>query len=103
LNSLAHADLNRFNVLIFPDDDSGDGGSYSSVLDSVTVDRISRWVAAGGVFTGLRGGAAWATQEQSGLSSIHLKASTAIRRVSSLMSAATRRRPAVPSRRQATT
>src|SRR4029078_2696959 len=62
-----------FNVLVFPDDDSGRGESYADQLDSLAVDRIKRWARTGNVFIGLKGGAAWATADISGLTGVKLK------------------------------
>jgi hypothetical protein len=73
LESLAGTNLAAFNVLIFPDDYSSSGYWYSSRLDSAAVDRLSRWVRAGGTFVGLKGGAAWATADRSGLTRLELK------------------------------
>jgi hypothetical protein len=73
IERLASANLSNWNVLIFPDDDSGDGSSYDSEIDSTTVERIRRWVRAGGTFVGLKGGGAWATADRSGLTKLALK------------------------------
>lgn len=71
--SLARANLADYNVLVFPDDESGDGSGYESAIDSATVGRIRRWMEAGGTFVGLKGGAAWATSDHAGLTALALK------------------------------
>lgn len=73
LENLGSTNLSAYNVLIFPDDYSGHGHSYDEVLDSLAVDRVRRWARSGGVFIGLKGGAAWATADLSGLTRVELK------------------------------
>jgi len=56
---LRNADLSRYDVLIFPD--GGEGG-YQEILGSGGVERIKQWIQNGGVFIGIKGGAAFATR-----------------------------------------
>ncbi len=58
LDQLRGADLHDYNVMIFPDDA---GAGYRSVLDSTAVEKIKTWIAGGGTFTGIEGGAAFAS------------------------------------------
>jgi hypothetical protein len=73
LDELASSNLSAWNVLVFPNDATGQGAGYESLLDSLSVDRLKRWASAGGVFIGLKGGAAWATAGASGLTGVALK------------------------------
>ncbi|HEX7878288.1 MAG TPA: hypothetical protein VF720_02695, partial [Candidatus Eisenbacteria bacterium] len=73
LEQLGSTNLSPYTALIFPDDDSGVGASYDDVLDSLDVDRIERWVKAGGTFIGIKGGAGWATADHSGLTGLAIK------------------------------
>jgi hypothetical protein len=58
-NHLRNADLSRYDVIIFPD--GGEGG-YQDVLGTSGIARIKQWIDNGGVFIGIRGGAAFATR-----------------------------------------
>lgn len=73
LSNLSTEALAGYNVLVFPDDESGRGQSYAARLDSNAVVRLRRWVEGGGTLVGLAGGAAWATQAHAGLSAVKLK------------------------------
>ncbi|MDZ7377729.1 MAG: M14 family metallopeptidase [candidate division KSB1 bacterium] len=69
---LGSADLQKYDVLIFPDDFGG-GRGYRSRLDSAAVERLRRWVRDGGTFIGIGGGATFATQEYARLCSVRVK------------------------------
>ncbi len=56
---LRNADLSKYNVIIFPD---GSDSAYQEILGAAGVARLKSWVESGGVFIGLRGGAAFATR-----------------------------------------
>ena len=57
--SLRTVDLNKYDVLIFPD---GSDAAYQEILGSTGIARIKQWIENGGVFVGIRGGAAFATR-----------------------------------------
>lgn len=69
VDQLRSADLREYNVLIFPDD-SGTGRGYTRVVDRGTIDKLKAWVRDGGTFIGIRGGAVFATEKRSGLTSV---------------------------------
>jgi len=56
---LRSADLGKYDVLIFPD---GSEGGYQETLGSGGVARVKQWIENGGVFIGIKGGAAFATR-----------------------------------------
>jgi len=62
------ADLSKFDVILLPD-----GNNYQSVLDSSRVDKLKRWVQAGGVLIGIEGGAQFLTKNKSGITPELLK------------------------------
>jgi len=64
-------DLSRYNVLVFPDDYAG-GRRWKARLDSTGLARLRDWIQSGGVFVGIKGGAALATQEVGKLCQAHL-------------------------------
>ncbi len=64
-------DLSRYDVLVFPDDYAG-GRRWKAKLDSTALARLRDWIDAGGVFVGIKGGAALATQEVGKLCQVHL-------------------------------
>jgi len=53
------ADLSKYEVIVFPD---GNDGGYQEELGTAGVARLRSWIDAGGVFVGLKGGAAFATR-----------------------------------------
>ncbi len=57
---LRTADLTKYNVIIFPD---GNDGAYQEILGTAGIARLKSWIEAGGVFVGLKGGAAFATRK----------------------------------------
>lgn len=64
--SLARADLSRFDVLVIPDEGSGDGG-YVSALGNNGIDKVKRFVADGGTVVGIAGALALLTDARAGL------------------------------------
>ncbi len=58
--TLARADLNRFDVLILPDQTGRYGGGYREWLGQGGAENLARWVEAGGVLVTLAGGTEWA-------------------------------------------
>lgn len=53
-------DLNRYNVIIFPD---GSAGGYERELGPGGVEKLRNWIRNGGTFIGLAGGAEFTTRE----------------------------------------
>ncbi len=53
------ADLREYEVIIFPD---GSDAAYQEELGAAGVARLRSWIEGGGVFIGLRGGAAFAAR-----------------------------------------
>jgi hypothetical protein len=68
IQNVNHVDLRKYNVLVLPD--SGDLGR---VLDDKAVEKIKRWVEAGGTLIAIGDSAAFATGKDRGLSSVRLK------------------------------
>jgi hypothetical protein len=58
-DALARVDLSRYDVLIFAD---GSESAYQDALGARGAARIKQWIENGGVFIGLKGGAAFATR-----------------------------------------
>jgi hypothetical protein len=69
---LAWSDLQKYTAIVFPDDGSG-GRDYAAELDSNFVKKLRAWIAGGGTFVGIEGGAAFATKNRTGLTGISLK------------------------------
>ena len=65
---LSGIDLRKYNVLILPN-----SRSLASVLDDGAIQKIKRWVEAGGTLIALGNSAAFAANEKSALSSVKLK------------------------------
>lgn len=57
---LKNADLNRFDVVILPDQSGRFGGGYQEVLGSAGKDNLAAWISNGGVLVTLAGGTEWA-------------------------------------------
>jgi hypothetical protein len=57
--ALARVDLSKYDVLIFAD---GSDSAYQDVLGARGAARVKQWIENGGVFIGLKGGAALATR-----------------------------------------
>ncbi|MGB2864011.1 MAG: M14 family metallopeptidase [Sedimentisphaerales bacterium] len=68
IQSISRIDLRKYNVLVLPD--SGDLGP---VLDEKAVEKIKRWVEAGGTLIAVGGSAAFVADKDRGLSSVRLK------------------------------
>lgn len=58
-DALARVDLSKYDVLIFAD---GSESAYQDMLGARGVARIKQWMENGGVFIGIKGGAALATR-----------------------------------------
>jgi len=56
---LRNVDWNEYDVLIFPD---GSESGYQEILGSSGIVRIKEWIENGGVFIGIKAGAAFATR-----------------------------------------
>jgi len=58
--TLRNADLNRFDVVILPDQTRRYGGGYADALGSAGRKNLADWVSGGGVLVTLAGGTEWA-------------------------------------------
>jgi len=58
--TLARADLNRFDVVILPDQSGFRGGGYNAVLGENGAAHLAEWVERGGVLVTLAGATEWA-------------------------------------------
>ena len=72
LSTLQFTDLSPYTAIIFPDDNA-DGWGYRSALDSSAVARIKTWIAAGGTFIGIEGGAVFASADRGKICGAKLK------------------------------
>ncbi|MGE3166254.1 MAG: M14 family metallopeptidase [Planctomycetota bacterium] len=72
LDALGSLELDRYDVLVFPD-----GNGLRSRLDERVVDRLTAWVRQGGVLIGIGGAAFALTQEGAALASISSQATKA--------------------------
>jgi hypothetical protein len=61
-------DLFRYNVIILPNDGSGQG--YGRIIDSTAVETLRRWIRQGGILITIGGGSQFVTKDASGLTSI---------------------------------
>ncbi len=68
IQSMSSIDLRKYNVLILPD--SGDVGR---VLDKNAVEKVKRWIEAGGTLIAVGGSAVFAADKDRGLSSVRLR------------------------------
>lgn len=66
INALKGIDLQKFNVIIFPD---GSGGAYQAALGKPGIDKLKEWVNRGGVLVGIGGGATMFARKDVELSS----------------------------------
>ncbi|MFQ5740858.1 MAG: M14 family zinc carboxypeptidase [Acidobacteriota bacterium] len=62
-------DLSKYDVIIFPD---GSDAGYERRLGKNGIEKLDRWIRDGGVFLGLKGGAAFATRPSVGWTSSFL-------------------------------
>ncbi|MBI4469301.1 MAG: hypothetical protein HY650_08280 [Acidobacteria bacterium] len=67
---LPGVDMKDFDVLVFPNEESG-GMGYRGALGEKGIEKLKRWIEAGGVFVGIKGGARFAAQQGVKISSIH--------------------------------
>ena len=72
LAQLRYIDLHDYTAIIFPDD-NGNGQGYRNQLDSNAVQRIRTWIAGGGTFIGIEGGASFASASVGKLTSVKIK------------------------------
>ena len=66
LNGLRSSELDRFNVIIFPD------GNYSSELGKAVYVKLKEWASSGGVLLGLGEGGNWLLDKDAGFSNATL-------------------------------
>lgn len=69
LDYFNRVDLNKYNVLILP---PGSASGYEQRLGESGIKKIKEWVNNGGVFVGIKDGAAFATREKVGLTTARL-------------------------------
>lgn len=72
LAQLRSANLHTYTTIIFPDDNAN-GNGYKSALDSNAVQKLKTWIAAGGTFIGIEGGAAFASASVGKIASVKIK------------------------------
>ena len=63
------ADLNRYNVILFPD---AAPAQYQQALGEAGVARLRQWIRDGGTFIGIHGGAAFTTRKGVELTDVQL-------------------------------
>lgn len=63
------ANLNKFNVIIFPD---GNPAAYEDILGKSGVAKLKSWIENGGTFIGLKGGAVFTTRENVNFTDVKL-------------------------------
>ena len=68
IQGLGRIDLRKYNVLILPD-----GGDIARVLDEKTIEKMKRWIEAGGTLVAVGRSAAFVADKERGLSSVRLK------------------------------
>ncbi len=69
---LGWTDLQKYTAIVFPDDGAA-GRDYAEALDSGFVKKLKTWIAAGGTYIGIEGGAVFATQDRMGIAGAKLK------------------------------
>lgn len=69
---LRSVDLHSYTAMIFPNDNAG-GNGYRSQIDSAFAQRIKTWIAGGGTFIGIEGGAAFASGSKAKIASVKIK------------------------------
>lgn len=72
LAQLRNTDLHDYTAIVFPDDNA-DGNGYKSQLDSNAVQKIKSWIAGGGTFIGIEGGAAFASGSVGKIAGVKIK------------------------------
>ncbi len=72
LARFASADLARYNVLVFPPA-LGSGGGYRASLGKEGVDRLRRWIEAGGTAIAIGSGAEFLADKETGLTKTRLR------------------------------
>ncbi|MBI5475307.1 MAG: hypothetical protein HY964_01060 [Ignavibacteriales bacterium] len=72
LDRIRSIDLHDYTTIIFPDD-WRNGNGYKSQLDSNSVQKIKTWIAGGGTFIGIEGGAAFASASVGKISGVKFK------------------------------
>ncbi|MBI4548501.1 MAG: hypothetical protein HY707_10995 [Ignavibacteriae bacterium] len=72
LVQLRNTDLHDYTAIIFTDDNA-EGGGYKSQLDSIAIQKIKTWIAGGGTFIGIEGGAAFASASKGKIASVKIK------------------------------
>lgn len=72
VSQLRNADLHDYTAIILPDDNA-DGKGYQNQIDSTAIQRIKTWIAGGGAFIGVEGGAAFASASVGKIASIKFK------------------------------
>ncbi|MDI6767263.1 MAG: M14 family zinc carboxypeptidase [Bacteroidota bacterium] len=72
IDRLRSIDLRDYTAIIFPDD-WGNGQGYKSQLDSNAVQKIKTWIAGGGTFIGIEGGASFASSTIGKIASVKIK------------------------------
>ncbi|MHB0970927.1 MAG: M14 family metallopeptidase [Thermoanaerobaculia bacterium] len=65
LRRLKSMDLGQYRVIVLPD-----GHGYSELLGKSGIERLQRWVKEGGVLVGIRGGAEFFREKETGLSKV---------------------------------
>ncbi len=72
LDQLRSADLHDYTAIIFPDDNS-DGRGYRNQIDSSMVQKLKTWIAGGGTYIGIEGGAAFASASVGKIAGVKIK------------------------------
>jgi hypothetical protein len=72
VQQIRNTDLHDYTAIIFPDDNS-DGSGYKNLLDSGAVQKIKTWIAGGGTFIGIEGGAAFASGSVGKIAGVKIK------------------------------
>jgi len=69
---IRNADLHDYTAIVLPDDNA-DGQAYRSQFDSGSVQKLKTWIAGGGTFVGIEGGAAFASASVGKIAGVKLK------------------------------
>ncbi len=84
MQELRDADLRRYNVIVFPDDEerwAQPRGFYRENLRETGALKLRRWIEEGGAFVGIKGGALLALNDSVSLRSIRLCATRLLGRM----------------------